>query len=278
MTLQRELSAAVGIPVVLAILFLAPPWVFGVLVGVVGLGALWEFLRLAEKSGLPVPKWLVLAVGTATVAVAVFPPGAPSGIGVGGAAFAVAAAVSAALLLSGARPPVSMAGAGASLLAVAMIVVPVCALVWLRRSSLPGGGAAFGPRMILFLLLSVWGCDSFAYYVGRRLGRHRLAPTVSPKKTVEGAVGGLLGSMAVAAGAALLFLPEFSAVEAAIVGGLATSAGQLGDLVESLFKRGASVKDSGIFLPGHGGFYDRVDSLLFAVPVVCGAVLIKMAA
>jgi phosphatidate cytidylyltransferase len=75
----------------------------------------------------------------------------------------------------------------------------------------------------------------------------------------------------------MLFVPEFRPAEAALIGGLASTAGQLGDLVESLFKRGAGVKDSGRFLPGHGGFYDRVDSLLFAAPVLCAAVLLKMA-
>ena len=104
-------------------------------------------------------------------------------------------------------------------------------------------------------------------------GRRKLAPTVSPNKTVEGALGGLVGSTLIGGAAgAWLILPELGLARGALAGALASTAGQIGDLIESLWKRGAGVKDSGVFLPGHGGFYDRIDSLLFAGPVLAAFV------
>ena len=124
-------------------------------------------------------------------------------------------------------------------------------------------------RSVLFLFLVVWVCDSGDYYFGRRFGRRRLAPVVSPKKTWEGSVAGLACATVFGAAAGLWwFVPELGPWRGALAGALASTAGQIGDLVESLWKRGAGVKDSGVFLPGHGGFLDRVDSLLFAGPVV----------
>ncbi len=278
MKFQRELSALVGIPAVLALLFLAPAWAFGCFVALVALATLREFLGLGEAAGIAAPRPLAFLLAAAVLALAVFPPASPSGVAVGGAAFLAAALFAVAVLISrrpleGSLPSVAVAALG-----LLLIVLPFCGVVWLARSAFPGAGPRFGPRAILFLLATIWGCDSAAYYVGRTIGRHKLAPVVSPKKTWEGTIGGLLGSVLVAVACANLFLREFSPMEAAVVGAAASSAGQVGDLVESMFKRGAGVKDSGVFLPGHGGFYDRVDSLLFAAPVLCGAILLKMAA
>ena len=128
---------------------------------------------------------------------------------------------------------------------------------------------------MLLLFLIVWGCDSFAYYTGRALGRRKLAPRVSPNKTWEGTLGGLAGATLVGAAGGLWLLPALGPAWGAAAGALASSAGQVGDLVESMWKRGAGVKDSGTFLPGHGGFYDRIDSLLFAGPVLAAILLIR---
>ncbi len=140
------------------------------------------------------------------------------------------------------------------------VALPATTLCFLRD---------YSPRAVLFLLLLVWVCDSCAYYFGRRFGAHRLAPVVSPKKSWEGSIAGLAGATLFGAAAgSWWFLPELGPVVGALAGALASTAGQLGDLVESLWKRGGGVKDSGTFLPGHGGFFDRIDSLLFAGPVV----------
>jgi phosphatidate cytidylyltransferase len=154
----------------------------------------------------------------------------------------------------------ALGGTGSTVLGLLLIAVPALAMCALRT---------FSPRAVLFLFLIVWGCDSFAYYTGKSIGRRKLAPVVSPKKTWEGTIGGLVGATLIGAAAGTWWvLPELGPARGALAGALASSAGQIGDLVESLWKRGAGVKDSGVFLPGHGGFYDRIDSLLFAGPVL----------
>lgn len=124
-----------------------------------------------------------------------------------------------------------------------------------------------GRRALLFLLLCVWVCDSAAYYVGSTLGRRKLAPDISPNKTIAGAVGGILG----AAGASVI-LKMFNlvpwSIPFALGAGLCIAVlAQMGDLAESMIKRDAGVKDSGSLIPGHGGMMDRVDALLFTIPV-----------
>jgi phosphatidate cytidylyltransferase len=127
---------------------------------------------------------------------------------------------------------------------------------------------AISPHLLFFALALNWVGDSAAYYVGRRFGKHKLAPVVSPGKSWEGASASALG--AVAFGVLYLghFVPQIPWWQVALIAALASAAGQLGDLAESALKRGAGVKDSGNLLPGHGGILDRVDSSLFALPVV----------
>ena len=123
------------------------------------------------------------------------------------------------------------------------------------------------PRFAVFVVLGIiWTGDTAAYYVGRGWGKHRLAPRISPGKTIEGAVAGLLASLAAGIGLGGLFL-DTPSVWLAPISLMTAAAGQAGDLCESALKRGAGVKDSSNRLPGHGGILDRVDSLLFAAPV-----------
>jgi phosphatidate cytidylyltransferase len=124
-----------------------------------------------------------------------------------------------------------------------------------------------GEWLIFFLLLVTWASDTGAYYVGTLYGRHRLAPTISPKKTVEGLVGGLIAAIIAGYIARWWFLPELSGLDCLILAALLTFAGLWGDLAESAMKRTVGMKDSGGILPGHGGMLDRLDSLLFATPV-----------
>ena len=124
-----------------------------------------------------------------------------------------------------------------------------------------------GEWLIFFLLLVTWASDTGAYLVGTLYGRHRLAPTISPKKTVEGLVGGLIAAIIAGYAARWWFLPDLSGLDCLILATLLTITGLWGDLTESAMKRSVGMKDSGGILPGHGGMLDRLDSLLFTAPV-----------
>ena len=127
-------------------------------------------------------------------------------------------------------------------------------------------GLEGGIALIFFVFLMTWASDTAAYYVGSSFGTHKLAPRISPGKTIEGAVGGLASSVMMAVVAKFGFVPWLDLMDCLIVGLLLGSIGQAGDLFESQLKRHAGVKDSGTILPGHGGLLDRVDSLIFTSP------------
>nr|WP_308447266.1 phosphatidate cytidylyltransferase [Desulforamulus aquiferis] len=120
---------------------------------------------------------------------------------------------------------------------------------------------------IILLLTATWASDTFAYFTGRAFGKHKLAPLLSPKKTIEGAVGGVLGSVLLCY-IFSLSVQSFNTIPLILIGVLIGVASLLGDLMESAIKRQAGVKDSGQIIPGHGGFLDRFDSLLFTAPLV----------
>ena len=123
-------------------------------------------------------------------------------------------------------------------------------------------------HLLFFALALNWAGDSTAYYVGRAFGKHKLAPVVSPKKSWEGAIGSVAGSVVFGILYLGYFMPQIAWWNVVLMAVVANIAGQFGDLAESAMKRGADVKDSGNLLPGHGGILDRVDSSLFALPVV----------
>ena len=170
----------------------------------------------------------------------------------------------------------------------AAIVVPALLVLWRpdpldraakRLLTLWGGliyvGGCFAftlvlaskPEHLLLGFLVVFAGDTGAYFVGRAVGRHKLYEKISPKKTIEGAVGGLALSVLGAWAAKWTFLPELTGLQCLLVGAVGGAFGQVGDLVESLLKRASGVKDSGRLLPGHGGFLDRLDGFLFAAPI-----------
>ena len=126
----------------------------------------------------------------------------------------------------------------------------------------------FGAQLLMFVFVLVWAADTGAYFCGKRFGKHKLAPSVSPGKTIEGFIGGLLSAMLVALVGSLFFaIPMEKMLLFFIAAFVTTCVSALGDLNESIFKREAGLKDSGNLLPGHGGILDRIDSLTAAVPV-----------
>ena len=123
-----------------------------------------------------------------------------------------------------------------------------------------------GREYTLLLFLTIWMGDIAAFYTGLSIGKNKLYPEISPNKTVEGAIGGIIGCVIVVAAARVLYMKQMSIVDVAVISiGIAVM-GQLGDLCESMFKRAAGVKDSGNLIPGHGGILDRFDSVMFAAP------------
>ncbi len=126
---------------------------------------------------------------------------------------------------------------------------------------------ADGRQWIFMTLIAIMICDSCAYFVGRKIGKNKLYPAVSPNKTIEGAIGGLVGAVFAVLLVKFTFMPGIGFFGAIMIGLILGVMGQLGDLFESLLKRACQVKDSGTIIPGHGGMLDRLDSLLFAFPI-----------
>ncbi|MFZ1946356.1 MAG: phosphatidate cytidylyltransferase [bacterium] len=157
-----------------------------------------------------------------------------------------------------------LTGVGATLIGAAYAGWLLGYFVWLRR--LEPGAAGSGAFLVYFVLVITWAYDSVAYLVGSLVGRHKLLPRVSPSKTVEGTAGGLVGAVVAGLASQATFAPFFGRVEAAILGLALGVIAQAGDLVESMMKRAMGAKDSSNMIPGHGGFLDRFDSLLFAGP------------
>jgi phosphatidate cytidylyltransferase len=130
------------------------------------------------------------------------------------------------------------------------------------------------PHWLMYGLMLNWVGDTGAYFIGRKFGRHKLAPRVSPNKSWEGAIASVIVSVLIGGAYLMRFIPGVTILHAIAITVLANVAGQVGDLAESAMKRGAGVKDSGTILPGHGGFLDRVDSTLFALPVIYAYLLL----
>jgi phosphatidate cytidylyltransferase len=156
----------------------------------------------------------------------------------------------------------------ATVLGIAYVGGTLSCLVPLRYAHRSSGGTGPGRELTLLLFLVIWAGDILAFFSGRLAGRMPLFPRVSPKKTVEGAIGGFLGSLIVAWAFARWFWPTADLETVMLLAALAAIAGQIGDLVESAFKRSAAMKDSGGLLPGHGGLLDRIDSLMFGAPAL----------
>jgi phosphatidate cytidylyltransferase len=241
--MTRILTALALLPLALYGTFWAPYWVFVAIVAAVATLCFIEFAGIVAAHGIPRPGWVA---GLAGVLVLLNP--SPIVI------------VTVALICLAMRTPDLRAILPASAAAVFGVVYVFGA--WRTAIDL----RAISPQWLLFALAINWIGDIAAYYTGRSIGRHKLAPEISPGKSWEGAAGSLVAAVAFG----LLYrrylyisVPEMICL--ALAGNLA---GQLGDLAESAMKRGAGLKDSGNLLPGHGGWLDRLDSSLFSMPVV----------
>lgn len=128
--------------------------------------------------------------------------------------------------------------------------------------------AGYSPKLLIAIFLLIWANDSFAYLVGVNFGKRKLFPSVSPKKSIEGFFGGLLGTILVGIIIAYTMYPTIALIHWIVIAIMTSSLGTIGDLIQSKFKRRAGVKDSGKIMPGHGGMYDRLDSIIYASPFI----------
>jgi phosphatidate cytidylyltransferase len=266
----RILVAAVGIPIVVGLIYLGG-WPLAVLLAAAAVLAVREFYSMAERKGARPLRLLGCVVAAAFVALAALAPAAgPERVGFG-------TLVTLAVLATSALAIWARGVEGEPLLSISTTVMgavytgAILSFALFLRHLPETVGARHGTALVLAPVVLTWTSDTFAYFVGRAWGTRKLIPKVSPGKTVQGAVGAVVGSMLVALAYAQILdrFPTYrlSALEALLFGLIISVTAQLGDLVESLLKRDAGVKDSGTLLPGHGGALDRFDSLLFTLPV-----------
>jgi phosphatidate cytidylyltransferase len=288
----RVLTALVLAPIVVVVALLGEPWL-SLLVGLVIFLSLVEVIGLLDAAGFEPPQVLMLALGIAvagaTIAAAnqgfvgAFLSSVLSATTVPGLPVVAFAAAALVLGVAGFMRPDPRAGfltwatatfgvAYVSLLAPFIVLVGHLGPADGGPSTVVGGlGLRAGAAWMLCLLLVVWGYDTGAYAAGRWRGRRQLIPHVSPSKTIEGVAGGIVvATLGATIGSWLVGLPVWHAVFIGPVVGLAA---QAGDLAESLLKRAAGRKESGFLIPGHGGMLDRVDSFLFAAPILAGYAL-----
>jgi phosphatidate cytidylyltransferase len=268
--LKRILTVLVTLPLVIAATWFQQPvpW-FTILILVWSGVATWEFYSLNKKNGLKPMMYFGIVISLLLVAVR--EPRFVSGLNTNSgslllAIFTIAIVIPLIWMLK--REPHNEA-----FISWAWTLAGICYVGFLMGHLVALRDLEYGRNWVFFALLATFASDTAAFFVGRGLGRHKLAPVISPSKTWEGSMGGILGAGLIS----LVFLPSafftwsnplhlpglnvFSAITLAI---LVSIFGQLGDLVESLFKRNMKAKDSGSILPGHGGALDRVDSVAFA--------------
>ncbi|HEV2617288.1 MAG TPA: phosphatidate cytidylyltransferase [Candidatus Acidoferrales bacterium] len=274
--LKRIVTGAILIPIVVLVVYWAPTWVVAIVAAAVALLAMMEFFKLTAQMGLRAfREWTMICTAVlfgvqwllGVTEVRWLGPNTEVIRGLAGSyespeVLILLFVLGCACIGVMSRMPIAdvLPGIGASAAGLVFVALPFSYLVRLD------GQATRGSLLVLFTLAIVWAGDTLAYFVGKFLGRTKMAPALSPKKTWEGAAGNMLGSLIV--GYCFARGLHYDAMSWLATAALANVAGQVGDLVESAYKRGAGAKDSGALLPGHGGMLDRIDSLILAAPVV----------
>ena len=261
--LTRVLIAFIFGPLILYIAYLGK-LPFLLLIEIFIILGLWEFLYIAKIKNFLVPKWIILPLGVC-MGISTYLWGEQTLIFFLLGILYLTAFV---FILKG-RTEGTTSDLSLSLFSLFYVAGLFSYLILMR--DLPnkfGTEYKVGGVWIIYLLLCIWSCDTFAYFIGMPLGKHKLSPAVSPKKTWEGFFGGILGAIIAAYFSYYVFFKSAGIKHLLIIAVFVGLVGQIGDLAESLFKRDAKVKDISNIIPGHGGILDRFDSLLFVSPVV----------
>jgi phosphatidate cytidylyltransferase len=270
---QRLLTAVVLIPILVVSMFVDPTsWSILACSAVALMLAADEFLRMAMGLSRPGPAEGLGESGERALGLRITFALAGAGVVVGNTVFGTGTAMAptsfaATMVIATAvlvrKHHLADAGRTLSYALAGLIYVPMLGCVW------PLLKHDFGPQWLFLALALAFSSDTLAYFAGRGFGKHKLYEAVSPKKTIEGSIGGLFGGVIAMVGMGHYWLaPELPILHAVVLGVIGSVLGQLGDLVESMIKRTFGAKDSGNVLPGHGGMLDRVDGLLFVAPLV----------
>jgi phosphatidate cytidylyltransferase len=261
--MQRLLTAAVATPLALVALFFLPGWLWFLFIAVIIDWAAFEYLAIVRTKAPHAPLRLLLVLAPAaayaiTVALSERPDIPEMRLHLMAGALVVSVGLGTLLLFSRTPLEETLPALGVLAFGIPYFALPIAALHRLKE---------IDPWVVFLLMAIVWLGDTAAYYIGSRWGRHKMAPTISPKKSWEGAAAGFVTGLVAATVWSVLRLERIDAGILAVAAVTAVAA-QIGDLVESMIKRGAGVKDSGTVLPGHGGVLDRLDAMLFAAPVL----------
>jgi phosphatidate cytidylyltransferase len=259
MKYTRELSALVLSPLAVYIIGWSPQYVYDAVIGLIAGLALYEFLVLGRRKGYQLPIVLCILVMLFIILAFVLEP-----ISVEMGVFLALLVIPAWYVLSRRSLDDALPSSAIAIMATLYVGMLGGSLIRLRNDFWPN----IGPKLVFFLLLVVWLGDAGAYYVGKQFGRHPMSPRISPNKTIEGGIGGIITAIITAVVIHFTFFKEFPLVHAIVAGIVLSLAGVIGDLAESMWKRSAAVKDSGTLIPGHGGFLDRFDSIFFTAPIL----------
>lgn len=251
--MTRFLSGFILIVIFGACLWYLPSSALFAIAEIVLVAAVLELAALFAQAGVAIPRAASGSVACATCAALAWPDLRLEPVLIGGVLLLSI------LALAAGPGPATIPRFGAALVPALYLGLPLGSLVAVHRS--------FGRDAVLLLIATIVVSDTLQYYSGRLAGRRLLAASISPKKTIEGAVGGLVGGVAAMTMVGRWWMPSAGAVTLAIIGAVLVAAGIAGDLFESLIKRSAGAKDSSRLIPGHGGVLDRLDALLFAAPV-----------
>ena len=267
----RVITSIVGVLLLILLIALGNPFVFWLMVSSVIVVGLLEFYKIARTRAFPVYELPGVLLGWL---LSLAPLIASSSQSMILTEFTLTLIVLALFLYA----LLTKRSLSESIPALAITLFGILYVSWLLSHLVLLRGLSNGKELVFYVLLVVWAGDTGAYYTGSYLGQHKLAPVVSPKKTIEGAVGGLIASLLASCIAKWTFLPLLAYRHCLVLGVLLAVISQLGDLCESMLKRAVNIKDSGTILPGHGGILDRLDGVMFAAPVLYYYVILFLVA